>query len=135
MKLFFHMLFKIAAITGMSILSAASFAHGENLPGPNGGFIRMPGAFHIEVIPQQNGFKILLLDIGFQHPLIQHSTVKAVIKQDTKSMELRCKPKQNYFYCSVDPKQLAKATSLEVTAVRNNAKGAPAIYPLPLKRS
>ena len=41
-----------------------AFAHGEDKAGPHGGFIRMPGAYHTEVVPvSKNQAKVYLLDM------------------------------------------------------------------------
>jgi hypothetical protein len=38
---------------GTMVLMSGVFAwgHGEDKPGPNGGYIQMPGAFHTELVP------------------------------------------------------------------------------------
>lgn len=113
--------------------SSPLFAHGENMTGPNGGFIRMPGAFHTEVIQQKNGFKVLLLDMQFKNPSVANSDVKATLKYDSKKVALTCKPKTDYFYCTASKKLLKKATVLEITAMRETSQGTVVTYPLPLK--
>src|SRR5580704_7309495 len=81
------------------IIHPYAFAHGEDKPGPHGGFIRMPGAFHIEVIPRNTSFEIMLLDIKFQHPTTKNSSVKATIQMEKNSVELKCEKRSDYFLC------------------------------------
>lgn len=125
--------FKAAAFIGWAIFSGAGFAHGDNVPGPHGGFIRMPGAFHTEVAPYQKGFKIFLLDMHFQNPLTRLSSVNAEMTIGHDSVSLKCKSKEDYFDCRANPEQMTHASELKITAVRDNAKGATVSYSLPLK--
>lgn len=106
------------------------FAHGEEKPGPHGGWIRMPGAFHTEVVPKQTGFEVYLLDINFTHPIVTDSSVNAIIKYDSKSVKLTCKKLRHSFLCTADKSLLKKASSLEIFAIRQHAKGNIAVYPL-----
>lgn len=110
-----------------------AFAHGEDKPGPHGGQIRMPGAFHTEVLQDGNGaIRIYLLDISFQHPVTTNSSVVASTQGQESNYELSCSPKDNYFNCT--PKGTEKLVSgkLLIDAVRDGMKGVRAIYSLPL---
>jgi hypothetical protein len=50
-------------------------AHGEDKAGPNGGFIRMPGAFHTELVPSgKDKLKVYLLDIQWKNPSLKNSS-------------------------------------------------------------
>lgn len=51
-------------------------AHGEEKPGPNGGEIRMPGAFHTELKQVGREFHVYLLDLEFKNPMIENSGVE-----------------------------------------------------------
>lgn len=109
------------------------FAHGEDTPGPHGGIIRMPGAFHTEVIPEKNGFKILLVDLNFENPMTKDSGVKAKIKSGEKNTELKCEIKQDYFFCEAPKNLMETKGTLEILPTRHKAEGALVSYPLPLE--
>ncbi|MCW5583572.1 MAG: hypothetical protein KIT56_06785 [Gammaproteobacteria bacterium] len=122
-------LFSIATLL---FFHSLAHAHGENKPGPHHGFIRMPGAFHTEVVPHKDGFEILLLDIHFQHPTTKNSTVKAAVTLGKQSVALKCKPNVRSFFCAADKNLLKQASALEVTATRETSQGRTVIYTLPL---
>lgn len=130
MKHFRHVVLSVIFLIVTTMSQA--FAHGEEAPGPHGGIIRMPGAFHTEIIPGKNSFRIMLLDINFQHPSVKNSSVKAMIKTRGKTLALKCKVKSDYFLCHMNKKQISPTSILEVVAVRENAIGALMSYPLPL---
>ena len=50
----------------LTVLSVNLFAHGEDKPGPHGGYIRMPGSFHTEVVKEKAGYRVYLLDINWK---------------------------------------------------------------------
>ena len=107
------------------------FSHGEDKPGPNQGFIQMPGAFHTEVVPKtKNSIEVYLLDIAWKNPTIQNSSVKAQIGTES----VQCVAKTNYFHCQFSEKvDLKSKAQLKVLAVREKAVGNEAVYDLPLK--
>lgn len=111
-----------------------AFAHGEDKPGPNGGFIRMPGAFHTEVIPtDSNSLKIYLLDIQWQNPSVANSALSVTYKTK-QSTKAKCSIESNYYVCKF-PKNVdfKKNGELIVEAQRENQKGNIVSYELPLK--
>ncbi|WP_409477700.1 hypothetical protein [Pseudobdellovibrio sp. HCB154] len=111
--------------------SMSAFSHGEDKLGPNKGYVKMPGGFHTEVVPNNDGtFKVYLLDIQFKNPTVKNSKVSATIDNGQKT-EVTCSPKRNYFQCSSKKGDLTKGT-LSVTAERNSVKANEAVYDLPL---
>jgi hypothetical protein len=123
----------VAAIIASSLVAQIVFGHGENKPGPNGGFIRMPGAFHTELVPiGSNSLKVYLLDINWKNPTVKDSSLK-VTHLGSKITEV-CKIKSNFYICqfpaSVD---LVKKGELSVEAQRENQIGAVVSYELPFK--
>jgi hypothetical protein len=111
-------------------------AHGDNKPGPHGGKISMPGAFHTEIISYQDtGFKIYLLDINFENPIVSNSSVKAKIKSKGIETALNCKGDKDHFYCAKTSGSVTGAEELYILAERNNAKGIEIKYQLPLKEN
>lgn len=119
-------------LLGLTTLLAISLAHahGENKPGPHGGWIRMPGAFHTEVVPVKEGFKVYLLDIQFQNPIVTHSSVTASIQSNNQTISLACKSRSDYFYCTTNKKFLTQAASLELSVIRDQDKGVTMRYTL-----
>ncbi len=112
-------------------ISVKTFAHGEDKLGPNGGYLKMPGNFHTEVVPSKDGtFKIYLVDINFKEPTVKASKVSVWITNKRKS-EIKCEPMKDHFHCFPKGVNLNKGT-LTVEAERNSVKGAEAVYKLPL---
>lgn len=113
------------------LISSNVWAHGEDRPGPHGGFIRMPGAFHTEVVKVKNGFRIYLLDHNWKNPTVQNSSVTSFIKPSTDTAHIECKKEKLTFFCptSIIPEK----GELHILAQRDGQSGAPAIYPLPLR--
>jgi hypothetical protein len=127
-----HLFFTIATL--LVVYPTLVVAHGEDKPGPHGGFIRMPGAFHTEVIPQKNGFKVMLLDINFQHPTSRYSYAQVTVWVGKKWVKLVCKKEFNYFSCTTNERDvLLKGAWLRVKARREEGQSVVATYPLPLR--
>lgn len=112
----------------------AAVAHGEDVPGPHGGEIRMPGAYHTEVILlARNRLRIFLLDMSWKNPTIQNSEVGAVVRGKTDSRAV-CEKEDNTFVCTFgDDVNLSKKGSFEIQSTRDGVKGATAKYKTPLK--
>lgn len=108
-----------------------AFSHGEDHPGPHGGKIQMPGAFHTEVLSQKDKVQIFLLDMNFENPTVESSTLSAYLKTDKTKHKLTCDKSTNSFSCHI-PKNLSKG-QLILEATRSGAKGNEAIYNWPLK--
>lgn len=128
-------LFKIAILAMFLSLQQIS-AHGEHKPGPHGGQIRMPGAFHTEVLPYQNiGFKIYLLDINFENPTSKNSKLFGKIVSKGKEFPLKCFNHQNHFYCEIPKGSSMEEGDLILSPEWNFQKGADVKYKLPLIES
>ncbi len=112
--------------------SATAYAHGEEDLGPHNGYIKMPGAYHVEAVPKKNGVDILLLDINFEDPTVSNSFVKASIRSGTSVIKLVCTAKEDYFTCPVDERLLAAKGTLSVESKRDKSEGMTVEYALPL---
>jgi hypothetical protein len=113
----------------------SAFSHGEDKHGPHGGFVKMPGAFHTEVLKKSGTeFQIYLLDVEWKDPTIEGSSVSATLKRGSKTIPLQCAPLEDRFSCRT-PKgeSIQKKDQLEVTAIRKGASGGVAAYVIPLK--
>jgi len=109
-------------------------AHGENEVGPNGGIIRMPGAWHTELVLDKNkkSARVYLLDIGFKNPMTKNSKLTMNIKSadGTSTRAISCKSKKQFFVCT-SKLPLKTGETIELLGERDGQKGAPAVYPVP----
>lgn len=123
-------------LTLITFLTATQFAkaHGEDNPGPNGGHIKMPANFHTELVANADGsYRIYLLDLSFQNPVTEKSSVAVSVKSGKKTTKLNCMAMQDHFHCTT--KKPIKTGDL---IIRANRSGTPAsmdaTYTLPLKK-
>lgn len=112
-----------------------TFAHGENMPGPHQGHIRMPGAFHTELVIDESKQDLLvyLVDMENKNPTIRDSSVKLWHQQGKKRTDYSCTAMEDHFHCQSSVKPSLKTGSITIEAVREKAKGNEAVYALPLK--
>jgi hypothetical protein len=118
----------------LTLITQQALAHGEDKPGPHGGFIRMPGAFHTEVAPTaSNKLKVFLLDIQWKNPSVDKSSLVVTYKAKTTA-QAKCAINEDHYVCEF-PKNidLKKKGTLLVEAQRENQKGNTVSYDLPLK--
>jgi len=109
-------------------------AHGESAPGPNGGAIRMPGAFHVEVVAGNNALLVYLLDMQFENPKIVDSSVTAELRQNGGKWQLECRAEEGEerFRCPLPSGAGLDTGTLMVIASRGAVPEAAARYELPL---
>lgn len=103
------------------------WSHG-NGPGPHGGKIMMPGNFHTELVMIDSEIKIYLLDMKFEQPIIENSSVKVFIEHHGNKEKLACTPSKDVFVCKFKG-PMNMISKIEVEAQRVKAKGK-AIYNL-----
>ncbi|MBM9591093.1 hypothetical protein JWG41_11585 [Leptospira sp. 201903075] len=121
------------AIFALFISSQQMSAHGEQKPGPHGGVVRMPGAFHTEVLPYQNlGFKVYLLDINFENPTSKNSKLNGKVVSSGKEFPLKCSSHPDHFYCEIPKGSSMNTGELILSPEWNFQKGADVKYKLPL---
>lgn len=126
----------LVTVLGILIQVNSAFAHGEDKPGPNGGFIRMPGAFHTELVKETDlKFKVYLLDMEWKNPTINASTLEATLEIGKKKTQAACESKSNYFECSLPKGTGLRKGKLTIQASREDSSGGPAIYKLPLNQT
>jgi hypothetical protein len=114
-------------------LTNAAYAHGEEQPGPHNGFIKMPGAYHVELIPHKNSIDIMLLDIDFKDPIVLNSNVNVKIKSGKVVTTLQCTAKNDHFNCPASKKLLNSKGILTVKSKRDRSEGMSVNYSLPLQ--
>lgn len=105
-------------------------AHGEDKAGPHGGYIRMPGSFHTEVVAEKNGYRVYLLDINWKNPSVLDSSVTANIQVNQKKIVLSCTRESDSYLCQ---SSLPQNGELHVIAKREGQSGGISSYKLPLK--
>lgn len=129
--------FCLAVFSVFTLLPFQVFAHGENKPGPNGGFIQMPGAFHTELILDEDdgSFHLFLLDMNFKNPTAQNSSVQASLDQKKKPrVNFKCEVMGgNHYHCKPDKKYAFNSGQITLNVKRKGAS-AVAVYNLPLAR-
>lgn len=115
-------------------LTTPVLAHNEDKYGPNKGFIRMPGTFHTELVPQMDGtFVVFLLDLQNSNPTIKESSIELKIKDSKNVVTFKCKPMEDHFYCSNDKKiKIEPDSKIVLKAKRLGVKGQEIDYKLPL---
>lgn len=113
-----------AFLAASLFLSSVAFGHGEDKPGPHGGKIAMPGAFHVEFLQKPSGVQLYLLDIEFKNPTVRESSVTAALRRTNKETVLDCKAGSDSFDCRL-PKgnSFAAGDEVLVTATRQGNKG------------
>lgn len=114
------------------LLTPPTWAHGEDRPGPHGGFISMPGPFHVElVLVGERRVKAYLLDMNWENPTLTESSVELVQGRNSA----KCTAKENHFDCEFPiAVNLTKTGELQVKAKREKEIGQTA-YSLPFKRA
>jgi hypothetical protein len=119
------------------LVPALCLAHGELKPGPHGGEIRMPGAFHVEVIARSVTVDVYLLDMQFENPQIADSSVNVTLQRDEDQLALECQVVNNkkMFRGLLPNNEELGAGRLLVNATRGGLPAEPMHYELPLKSS
>lgn len=123
---------KIAIFICLLTFATVTFAHGMNKYGPNGGYVRMPGAFHTELVDKGTKIHVYLLDMSFKNPTVNNSAVKIIYK-GASNTEYSCSKESDYFVCEKPSSALQGYKEISISAVRNNNKAIAATYNLPLK--
>ncbi|MBC7428260.1 MAG: hypothetical protein H7336_06590 [Bacteriovorax sp.] len=112
-------------------LSSNALAHRMNKPGPNNGYIRMPGTYHIELVAQKNVIKLFFLDTGFK-PL---PTTKATVKMALKGLNevpVSCVKEIAFFVCDMKDANMNKYSEIDVKTSKAGEKEISSIYRIPL---
>ena len=126
-------LFSLILLSNLMI-STSAFAHGEDKYGPNNGFIKMPGAFHTEVVPEKDGsYLVYLVDFYNKNPTVKDSSVEFQVKNNEKVVTFECKVVKNLYYKCTTNEKLTDSGQIILTTKRLGSKGRPITYDLPLK--
>lgn len=115
------------------LAAAQAQAHGEEAPGPHGGHVRMPGAFHTELmLDEKREAHIYLLDIAFKNPTVKDSQIEMKFVSGKKETPFKCAIMGgDHFHCVPQTKYSDKG-ELRIKATREKAVGQEVVYKLPL---
>lgn len=118
-------------------LPVLCLAHGDSKPGPHGGEIQMPGAFHVELVATTSAVHVYLLDLHFENPQVANSSVEVTLDRNGDQFVLECTPldSKKIFSCPLPGGMKPDEGVLMVTASRAGMPAAPMRFPLPLKWS
>lgn len=120
-------------ILALSLVPTLANAHGGDKPGPHGGNVEMPGAFHTElVLDKDQSAHIYLIDINFQNSTTKDSSVKVFARNKKTEVPFNCSVMQDHFHC-IPTKKYSATSEIVIKAVREKAVGNDAVYKLPLK--
>lgn len=115
--------------------------HGESKPGPHGGLVRMPGEFHVEVVPRTGAaaFDAYLLDLQNRNPITFASRVRGYIEKEDKKSWFSCEPVSDHFLCNVPSDLNGISGQLTLQTVKQIEAGSPTTgrpvnYPWPLSK-
>lgn len=125
------MYIKFVTFLSILVISNHTFAHGMNKHGPHGGYIKMPGAFHTELVDNGTKMHVYLLDMVFKYPMIENSSVKIKYVGKTE-IEFTCSKNVDHFVCEKPKDVLTNYKEVILNTIRNNNKAREAIYRLPL---
>lgn len=124
----------LALVLFFSTSSSMVFAHGENKPGPHGGYIRMPGAFHTELLKVNEAtFIVYLLDMEWKNPTIKDSKVIVRVKSKLGEQAVNCAPEKDAFLCKLSKNwKWSELTEINIEPNRQGSQGGVAPYRFPL---
>jgi len=123
-----------ACLLVLASTPTAVWSHGESEPGPHGGEIRMPGAFHVEAVAADNAVLLYLLNMAFEQPRVDGSSVTATHIHEGEARELDCHKAADEpaFRCTLPAEAALNEGELVVDATRGGKPAEPARYELPL---
>lgn len=120
---------KLAFVT--LLFSFAAFGHGMNKAGPNGGYIRMPGAYHIELVSNEAETKVYVLDFEFKKLPLTKAQISMTLK-GAKESSVKCIKEVEAFKCDIKGSELKKYTEIIINSSRSGEKAVDSTYKLPL---
>jgi hypothetical protein len=112
-------------------LSQTVFAHGMNKAGPNGGHIRMPGNYHVELVPKEKGMIVYFLDMMFRPISIEQASVTLSLN-GTKNFKASCEKVAVNFICNIGTESIKNYKEIVLETTRDGKAVVKSIYKLPL---
>ncbi len=134
-----QVLVKLSLLTFSFGLPTVLWATGEAKPGPNGGEVRTPGAFHVELKVSGREIWVYLLDNNVEKPRTDKSSVSVDVvlpTSDLNPVKLDCRAAKASepprFVCTHSSYEPVKGHTLKVRANRGALTGQEVSYLLPI---
>ena len=115
----------------ITLLSQTAFAHGMNKAGPNGGYIRMPGNYHVELISKEKAITVYFLDMMFRPISIDQAGVTLSLN-GAKSFKTTCVKEAVSFVCNLGNESLKNYKEVVLETTKDGKAIAKSTYKLPL---
>lgn len=114
-----------------TMLSQTAFAHGMNKAGPNGGYVRMPGNYHVELVSKDKAVAVYFLDMMFKPIAIDQASVTLSLN-GAKSFKTVCVKEAKSFVCNLNGESLTNYKEVVLETTRDGKVVAKSLYKLPL---
>lgn len=114
------------------IISSTVSAHGMNKPGPHGGFVRMPGTYHIELVPSGLELKVYFLDMNFK-PLPISDAIVELTLNGKKPFKAQCLKEMQFFRCDTNEQSYKKFKEISIESSIKGSDETKSVYKVPLK--
>ena len=114
-----------------TVLSQTAFAHGMNKPGPNGGYVRMPGNYHVELVAKEKSIIVYFQDVMFKPIPIEGASIKLSLTGD-KSFKAECVKEATSFKCDLKNESLKNYKEISLESTKDGKRMGTSIYKLPL---
>lgn len=114
-----------------ALLSQTAFAHGMNKAGPNGGYVRMPGNYHVELVSKEKALTVYFLDMMFKPISIDQASVTLSLN-GPKSFKTTCEKVEAAFKCDLKNESLKNYKEVVLETTRDGKAIAKSTYKLPL---
>lgn len=112
-------------------LAQGAYAHGMNKAGPNGGYIRMPGNYHVELVSKEKALMVYFSDMIFKPISIEQASVSVSLKGN-KSFKTECVKEAASFKCDLKGESLKNYKEVSLESTRDGKVVATSTYKLPL---
>ena len=113
------------------VLSQTAFAHGMNKAGPHGGYVRMPGAYHVELVPVDKELKVYFLDMAFAPISIDQASVTLTLRGKT-TLKAECLKELHFFRCDTKDQSFKSFREIIVESTKDGKASASSNYKVPL---
>lgn len=124
---------KLAFVTILLSVFVQNLAlgHGMGKPGPNGGYIKMPGIYHVELVSSDAETKVYFLDMEFKKLPVTNAQVSMKLK-GAKEFGIKCIKETDAFRCDIKGTELKMYKELTLSTSKNGEKEVASVYQLPL---
>jgi hypothetical protein len=114
------------------ITSMPLYAHGMNKAGPHGGYIRMPGTYHVELVPAAKEIKVYFLDMNFA-PIPLNQAHVTLTLNGKKPLKAQCLREMHFFRCDTNEQSFKNFKELILESSKDGEPMATSSYKIPLK--